>query len=64
MLDRLQRIEDGHCPVECTATMMKRMGTETTHAIDRHPFVFLGAVSLTLVLALLGVALLVVSAAT
>ncbi len=62
MLDRLQRIEDGHCPVECPATMMKRMGTETTHAIDRHPFVLIGAVSLTLVLALLGVALLVVNA--
>ena len=44
--------------------MMKRMGTETTHAIDRHPFVLLGAVALTLLLALAGVGLLVAHAAT
>jgi hypothetical protein len=43
---------------------MKRMGTETTHAIDRRPFVLLGAVSFTLVMALLGVAMLVVSVTT
>jgi serine/threonine-protein kinase len=64
MLDRLQAIEEGHCPVECPATFMKRMGTETTHAIDRRPFVLLGAVSFTLVMALLGVAMLVVSVTT
>jgi len=63
MLDRLQAIEEGHCPVECTATLMKRMGTETTHAIDRHPYALLGAVSVTLALALVGVAMLVFSAA-
>ena len=63
-VQQLQRIEDGHCPVECPATLMKRMGTETTHAIDRRPFVLLGVVSATLVLALLGVAMLAVSLTT
>ncbi len=58
MLDRLQRIEDGHCPVECPATMMKRMGTETSHVIDRRPFVMLGAAVFTVIFALFGVGVL------
>ena len=54
MLDRLQNIEEGHCPVECPATFMKRMGTETSHVIDHRPFVMLGVVATTLTLAALG----------
>ncbi|MFO0653240.1 MAG: serine/threonine-protein kinase [Polyangiales bacterium] len=62
MLDRLQRIEDGHCPVECPATMMKRMSTETAHAVDRRPFVVLGAVVTAIALALMGLAMMVSTA--
>ena len=40
------------------------IGASSSHAIDRRPFVLLGAVSLTLVLALMGVAMLVVALAT
>ncbi len=54
MIDRLQNIEEGHCPVECPATFMKRMGTETSHVIDHRPFVMLGVVATTLTLAALG----------
>jgi eukaryotic-like serine/threonine-protein kinase len=61
MLDRLQRIEEGHCPVECPATFMKRMSTETAHAVDRRPFVMLGVVATALMLALLGLVLMISS---
>jgi serine/threonine-protein kinase len=64
MLDRLQRVLDGHCPVECPATMMKRMGTEATHVIDRRPFVALGVAVSTALFALLGLALVVHGAVT
>jgi serine/threonine protein kinase len=53
MLDRLQRIEEGHCPVECTVTLMKRISTETSHAIDRRPYVVL-AVALSVAMLLVG----------
>ncbi len=62
MLDRLQRIEEGHCPVECPATMMKRMGTEASHAIDRRPFLALGVAGAAILLALFGLAVMVSSA--
>ncbi len=61
MLDRLQNIEEGHCPVECPATFMKRMGTETSHAIDRRPFMMIGVVGAAILLALLGLAVTVIS---
>ncbi len=62
MLDRLQRIEDGHCPVECSATMMKRMSTEAAHAVDRRPYVMLGVVASAILLALMGLAMMVSAA--
>ena len=37
MIDRFQTIRDGKVPVECGATFMKRVGSETMHAVDRNP---------------------------
>ena len=54
MIDRLLAIRDGKVPVECPVTMMKRMGTESMHAVDRHPGGALLAVGVTAGLVLLG----------
>ncbi|MFO0602744.1 MAG: serine/threonine-protein kinase [Polyangiales bacterium] len=37
MLARLDRIEDGRCPVECPSTFTKRVVSETARAVDHHP---------------------------
>ncbi len=43
MLARLDRIEDGQCPVECPSTLTKRIVTETSRAVDHHPMWVMGA---------------------
>jgi serine/threonine-protein kinase len=62
MIERLQRIEEGHCPVECPATFMKRAGTETANLIDRKPMAVLLTVFIVVLCALAGVVTLVASA--
>ena len=43
MLARLDRIDDGQCPVECPSTLTKRIVTETSRAVDHHPIWVMGA---------------------
>jgi eukaryotic-like serine/threonine-protein kinase len=61
MIDRLQRVEEGHCAIECPATMVKRMGTETTHVIDKRPMAVLGLVIVIVALAVIGFIALAIS---
>jgi serine/threonine-protein kinase len=56
MIDRLLAIRDGKVPVECSATMMKRMGAETMHAVDRHHRVVFGLAGVFATLGLVGAA--------
>jgi serine/threonine protein kinase len=56
MIDRLQRIEDGQCPVECPSTLLKRVGAGVSHAIDHRPLLVMGITALVGALSLLGVA--------
>jgi serine/threonine protein kinase len=43
MLERLDRIDNGQCPVECPSTFTKRVVTETSRAVDHHPLWVMGA---------------------
>jgi eukaryotic-like serine/threonine-protein kinase len=54
MIDRLLAIRDGKVPVECTLTLVKRMGSESMHAVDRHPGRALMTVGISAVLILMG----------
>ncbi len=63
MLDRLQSIEEGHCPVECPATFAKRMNTEIGHMVDRRPLVMLGVALAVIAMAVGGLGLLVATRA-
>jgi eukaryotic-like serine/threonine-protein kinase len=56
MIDRLLAIRDGAVPVECSVTMMKRMGAETMHALDRHHRRVFAAAGAVIALGLLGLA--------
>jgi serine/threonine-protein kinase len=54
MIDRLLSIRDGKVPVECGVTMVKRMGAESMHAVDRRPRVAMAAAGAGVALALVG----------
>jgi serine/threonine protein kinase len=55
MLDRLRRIDDGRCPVECPRTLAKRIGGELSRAASRRPEAVLAGLAVTGALSLLGV---------
>jgi serine/threonine-protein kinase len=55
MLDRLRRIDDGVCPVECPKTLAKRVGGELSRAASRRPMAVLAGLAVTGVLSLVGV---------
>jgi serine/threonine protein kinase len=55
MLDRLRRIDDGQCPVECPRTLAKRLGGELSRAASRRPEAVLAGLAVTGALSLLGV---------
>ena len=59
MIDRLLAIRDGKVPVECAMTMVKRVGAESMHAVDRHPGRALLAMGISAGLMLMGVAMLI-----
>ena len=56
MIDRLLAIRDGKVPVECSVTMMKRMGAETMRAVDRRHRVVFGLAGVFATLGLVGAA--------
>jgi eukaryotic-like serine/threonine-protein kinase len=43
MLERLDRIEAGECPVECPSTFAKRLTNVASHAVDHYPITTMGA---------------------